>query len=313
MRLLVCIPLFTLVLAGQPLPQAVDLVQRVDNLYPWLNVVAFDVDSQGNTYLAGSSSLPIPNVVNIRTGPLGGMDIVVIKVDPSGQLVYGAAIGGTGDEYVGRIKVDSAQNLYLFGTTNSADYPALSWQGVGGNAVILKLDAAGAVHYNTRLGWAGAILAMALDPAGTAYIGGIPNPGELPTTPGAYRQSSTSSGGFVARIDPTGTQVGGCNLRRRGGDERGGARDRRRFVFHGADDREPGWLPFPSDILHSYRCRYQYRQCRNRWFKQHLRCRAGRRSEIRSGWPTGLVGTQLCTRVFFAICSYAIGNCLSDR
>ncbi len=207
MRLLVSVWLFTLAIAGQPLPQAVDLVQRIDNLYPWLNVVVFDVDAQGNTYLAGSSSLPIPSVVNLRTGPLGGTDIVVIKVDPTGRLIYGAAIGGTGDEFVGRIKVDSAQNLYLFGTTDSVDYPALWSQGNGGSAVILQLDAAGAVHYNTRLSWAGAILTMTLDPPGSAYIGGVPKPGELPTTPGAYRLSPAGLGGFVARIDRTGKQV----------------------------------------------------------------------------------------------------------
>ena len=207
MRLLVAASLFTLAAAAQELPQAVDLVQRIDQSYPWLNVVAFDLDAQGNTYFAGSALSAIPAAVNIRAGPLGGTDIVVIKVDPTGQLVYGAAIGGTGDEYIGRIKVDSAQNLYLFGTTNSADYPALSSQGSGGSAVLLRLDASGAVIFNTRLSWAGAILTMALDPAGSAYIGGVPKPGELPTTPGAYRLSPEGSGGFVARIDRAGRQV----------------------------------------------------------------------------------------------------------
>ena len=192
---------------GQSFPQSVDLIQRIDSLYPWLNVLAFDVDIQGNTYLAGSSSLPVPSMVNIRTGPLGRMDFVVIKVDPSGQLIYGVAIGGTADEFVGHIKVDSAQNLYLIGTTNSVDYPALSSQGNGGNAIILKLDAGGAVVFNTRLSWAGAILTMALGPAGTAYIGGVPKPGELPTTLGAYRLSPAGSGGFVAKIGGTGMQL----------------------------------------------------------------------------------------------------------
>ena len=125
MRLLVAVSLFTLAASAQPLPLAVDQVQRIDKLYPWLNVLAFDVDAQNNIYLAGLSFQPIPNVINIRYGPLGGTDIVVIKVDPAGQLIYGAAIGGTKDEYVSRIKVDSEGNLYVAGSTNSVDYPAL--------------------------------------------------------------------------------------------------------------------------------------------------------------------------------------------
>jgi uncharacterized protein (TIGR03437 family) len=207
MRLFMAASLFALAAAAQELPQAVDLVQRIDQSYPWLNVVAFDVDAQGNTYLAGSALDAIPATVNIRFGPLGGRDIVVIKVDPAGQQIYGTAVGGSQDDGAGRIKVDSEGNLYLVGGTSSVDYPAISTPGSGGGTVVLKLDATGNILYNSRLEWPGAILTMAVDVEGAIYIGGIPGPRELPVSPGAYRASAEGSGGFIAKLDPSGRQV----------------------------------------------------------------------------------------------------------
>jgi uncharacterized protein (TIGR03437 family) len=204
MRLLLATSLFTLAAAAQELPHGVDLVQRIDQSYSWLNVLAFDVDAQGNTYLAGSALGAIPVSVNIRFGPLGGTDIVVIKVDPTGRQIYGTAIGGSRDDIVGGIKTDSAGNVYLFGSTNSPDYPAIGSQGSGTAAVALKLDPTGSILYNSRLNWAAAILTMGVDMAGDLYIGGIPQPGQLPVSSGAYRQASDGSGGFVAELDQSG-------------------------------------------------------------------------------------------------------------
>jgi hypothetical protein len=73
MRLLATALLLALAASGQEFPQGVDLIQRIDNLYPWLNVLAFDVDALGNTYLAGSVQGPIPAAIAIRIGPLGGL------------------------------------------------------------------------------------------------------------------------------------------------------------------------------------------------------------------------------------------------
>lgn len=205
MRSLLGFLLFTLAAAAQELPEAVDLVQRIDQTYPWLNVLAFDVDGQGNLYLAGSALGAIPATINIRFGPLGGRDIVVIKVDPSGRQIYGTAIGGSQDEFVGGIKTDSSGNLYLFGSTNSVDYPAIASQGSGNAAVVLKLDPTGNILYNSRLDWVAAILCMDVDTSGAVYFGGISKPGALPVSPGAYRQTSDGSAGLIARLSSSGT------------------------------------------------------------------------------------------------------------
>ena len=87
------------------------------------------------------------------------------------------------------------------------DYPAISTPGSGGGTVVLKLDATGNILYNSRLDWPGAILTMDVDADGAVYIGGIPGPGELPVSPGAYRASAEGSGGFIAKLDRAGRQV----------------------------------------------------------------------------------------------------------
>jgi uncharacterized protein (TIGR03437 family) len=193
MRLLATALLLALAASGQEFPQGVDLIQRIDNLYPWLNVLAFDVDELGNTYLAGSVQGPIPAAIAIRIGPLGGNDIVVVKTDAAGRQIYGTAIGGSQDEFVGRIKVDPLGNLYLVGSTNSQDYPAMSPQVAGTAMVALKLDATGNIIYNSRITSPGTVLTMNLDMAGDLYIGGIPNP--------------SGAAGFIAKLDTTGNSA----------------------------------------------------------------------------------------------------------
>ena len=194
MRWLLAASLLSLA-AGQDFPQGVELVQRLDQAYRWLHVMAFDADAQGNTYLAGYVQGAVPSSVNVRVGPLGALDFVVLKLDSSGRQIYGAAIGGTKEELAGGIKVDTGGNLYLFGTTSSADYPAVSSQPAASNAtVVLKLDPTGNVIYDRHLDWVSAILTMGVDAAGDLYIGGIHQPGGFPV-----------SAGFIARLDPTGT------------------------------------------------------------------------------------------------------------
>ena len=200
MRLFAAAALTFAMAAAQDFPQGVDLVQRIDQQYPWLNVISFDVDAQGNVYLAGSALGAVPASINIRYGPLGGSDIVVLKVSPSGGLVYGTAIGGTQDEFVNRVKVDASGDLFLAGTTSSADYPA---EGSGSAAVLLKLDNTGNILHNTRLPELGTILTLDASPSGAVYAGGVPKSGELPVSPGAYRESAEGSGGFIAELDST--------------------------------------------------------------------------------------------------------------
>jgi len=206
-RVFTAIVTFAPMVGAQTFPQSVDLVQRIDQLYPWLDIAAFNVDAQGNIYIAGSSRGTIPDTVNIRIGPLGGQDIVVIKFDPVAQrMLYGVAIGGSRDDSVSQIKVDAKGNAYLLGGTQSADFPFLFTQVPRKGSVILKFGSTGTLMYSTNFGWAGPN-AFDIDSTGAIYLGGVAVRGELPTSPESYSPEpivDSFVAGFVAKLDTLG-------------------------------------------------------------------------------------------------------------
>lgn len=99
-------------------------------------ITTIAVDGGGNVYIAGytnSSGLPHSGtVLSALNGsqcgdsvtPYPCFDAFVAKIDPTGQrVIYFAYLGGTGDDYVTGIAVDSAGAAYITGYTDSSDLP----------------------------------------------------------------------------------------------------------------------------------------------------------------------------------------------
>jgi len=140
------------------------------------------------------------------------------------SLVYSSYFGGTlltlggsapGVDLGFGIAVDGASNIYLAGTSRSADFPATPGApqiGIVGtqNAFLAELNPTGSgVLFGTFLGGSlEAANGLALDQATpvNAYIAGITG-GNFPTTAGAFQtvdhvSGSSNSDGFVAKISP---------------------------------------------------------------------------------------------------------------
>ena len=162
------------------------------------------VDASGNAYVVGvarSADFPLQRPFAAVLG--GTTDAFVAKLDATGsRLVYSTYLGGSGNERGLGIAVDSAEQAYVTGWTNSTNFPVTSsaFQRTIGypdpaitNAFITKLDAAGnALIYSSYLGgkWClapgvfqcfglfnpdegiDAGTAVAVDAAGYAYVGG---------------------------------------------------------------------------------------------------------------------------------------------
>ena len=155
--------------AAQDLPQAVELLQRLDQLYPKFSAKSLAVDVQGNIYVAGGVFVmpqaaavqagnrpkiailppfcpegtpdPIPDFVTLRSGPLGCSDVIVLKLDPSGQqIIYGTAVGGTKDDSAYSIRVDAVGNVYVLGGAASQNFPATSFQGTGAGCLCVEAE-----------------------------------------------------------------------------------------------------------------------------------------------------------------------------
>jgi len=173
------------------------------------------VDQAGNTYVtggAGSTNFPAKNAMQPTLK--GVEDVFVAKINANGSaIVYSTFLGGGGPDEGEGIAVDSAGNAYVTGKAGSFDFPMKgaiqgTWGG-SGDAFLTKLNRSGSLVYSTYLG-GNAIdygNAIAVDPAGNAYITGVTFSTNFPTanpfqaTKGAGLQQDA----FVAKINPAGT------------------------------------------------------------------------------------------------------------
>ena len=161
-------------------------------------VYALAVDRQGNAYVGGSTGSPdfpttpgafettFPNTVLNVNGVLDETAFVA-KVNATGTAVfYSTFLGASTD--ITAMAVDEFGDAYVAGASGP-DLPvtAGSFQKSNGlpGGFVTKFDQTGsALVYSTFLG--GSSLALALDKAGNAYVGGDGNCSSFPTTPKSY-------------------------------------------------------------------------------------------------------------------------------
>ncbi len=141
--------------------------------------------------------------------------------DNPASLIYSTYLGpGGGDEMCDAIAIDNAGRAYVTGNTTSASFPVTpgafdTTYTLGQEAFVARFNSAGTkLEYATFLGgsdweYATPRCAIAIDPAGRAYVAGQTDSSDFPTTPAAY--DTTFNGGyvggdaFVARLNATGT------------------------------------------------------------------------------------------------------------
>ena len=177
------------------------------------------VDAAGNAYITGftlSTDFPVTAGAfkTVKAG-IGETDAFVTKMNPTGTaLIYSTYFGGSIRDSANDIALDAAGNAYVTGVTDSSDLPttpgAFRTTIVGGdefNVFAMKLNADGtALVYSTFIGPIGGS-AIAVDPAGNAYIAGQGVLG-YPTTPGAFQPvPGGSSEAFVTKLNATGTAL----------------------------------------------------------------------------------------------------------
>jgi uncharacterized protein (TIGR03437 family) len=196
---------------------------------------ALAVDREGNAYVAGgttSRNFPITaGAFQPTYGGTGGSslpplftpagDAFVAKLDPTGSvLVYSSYLGGRGKDQAYGIAVDSAGTVTVAGTTSSGDFPLTegalrpSRRAVT-DGFIVRVDPTGTrLVYSALLGGSlendreNYLLALAVDPSGSAYVTGITDAPDFPTTPGAFDTSpSFSTRAFVAKLNITATAL----------------------------------------------------------------------------------------------------------
>jgi uncharacterized protein (TIGR03437 family) len=172
-------------------------------------------DAAGNVYLTGSTrdpSFPIsPGAYNANPAGASTGNVIVAKLNPEGTgISYITQFGGADRDYGVGLAVDSSGNVYLAGTAESNNFPTTpgalkttftSQSANRGHCFVTKLNAAGnALVYSTYLGGRGTdrCYAIALDPAGNAYVTGLTSSTDFPVTENAPQTTYRGSGAPVS-------------------------------------------------------------------------------------------------------------------
>ncbi|HKQ05908.1 MAG TPA: SBBP repeat-containing protein [Blastocatellia bacterium] len=186
------------------------------NSYAGDQANGIDVDAAGNAYVAGGAySADFPTTPGaLKTSPptAGTQDGFVTEVNSTGTaLVYSTYLGGTHDDQAKAVKVASAGEAVVTGSTASTDFPTTpgayqtTYAGPAeqyaqfGDAFVARLNMAGsALVYSTYVGgnWDDTANGLALGPAGEVYLTGQTNSANFPTTAGVV---GVANGG-VARL-----------------------------------------------------------------------------------------------------------------
>lgn len=132
---------------------------------------ALAVDSSGNSYVTGESSLTWGSPVRAFSG---NTDSFVLKVNNAGALQWNTFLGGTGDDYGYGIGVDANQSVYVAGESSLSWGSPVRPSSTPPEAFAAKLNSSGALQWNSFLGGLSGDYgrALAVDVSENVYVAG---------------------------------------------------------------------------------------------------------------------------------------------
>jgi hypothetical protein len=179
------------------------------------------VDTAGNVYVAGSTDSTNFPLAPLGTPPDGNTHVFVSKLDPTGSnLIYTDYLGGNSEDYGYALALDSANNIYVTGSTASSNFPMVNpFQGTypgSFNGFLTKISPDGSsLLYSTYFGGNGSDLpsSVAVDAAGNMLIAGYTSSTTLPvanafqSTVAPNRGGNYGNYGFLTKFSPDGSSL----------------------------------------------------------------------------------------------------------
>lgn len=172
------------------------------------------VAGDGSAYVAGTTeSWGFPTTADAFDRTLDGeRDGFVVRLSPEGgELRFATFLGGSGNESISDVAVDSLGNVYVSGFTASPDFPVENtsgngYEGDGSRPFVAKLNPLGSELAFVLLPEVGA--GLALDEAGYIYLSGSTTSPDWPTTTGAFdRTFNGETDLYVVKLTPDGRDV----------------------------------------------------------------------------------------------------------
>lgn len=173
------------------------------------------LDANKNIYTTGYCVSTFPVTAGVFQGSYGGgtTDTYVLKFNRTGTaLVYSTFIGGSSTDEGNALEVDASGNVYLAGTTSSANFPVLgayqAANGGGSDVFVLKLNPTGSgILYSTYIGGTSTDYgrSIAISATGEAYLTGETFSNNYDVTAGAYQTvASTSPDSYITKLNAAG-------------------------------------------------------------------------------------------------------------
>ena len=167
------------------------------------------LDPSGNIYVAGQTQSGNFPTLNPLQSIASENNAFVVKMNPSGQVLYSTYLGGTGLNYGTAIAADAAGNAYVTGFTDAPDFPGTASAYQPGNrgsydAFVATLNSTGtSVVSATYLGGSGSDIAygIALDGSGNVYIAGSTYSIDFPAAAAPQSKYGGSGDAFVAEFN----------------------------------------------------------------------------------------------------------------
>lgn len=164
------------------------------------------VDKNGSAYTTGLTKSPdFPTTKDALQPKLaGGSDAFLVKIAPSGEIVYATLIGGARDDLGNGLDLDERSNVYLGGVTSSSDFPAQ-----GNNRLTTEDDAfvcwfRAVEHAISCLVFGGRkgekLTGIVLDRAGGIYAAGSTNSPDFPVKDLVQNALAGPSDLFLTRL-----------------------------------------------------------------------------------------------------------------
>jgi uncharacterized repeat protein (TIGR01451 family) len=176
-------------------------------------VSAIGLDPSHNVYITGTTSQStFPTTAGaFQTAFAGDSDVFVTKLNPAGNaLVFSTFLGGSGANGASGLHLNSAQMVFVTGSTNSANFPTTvnafnrTLSPANTDAFVTALQPDGkSLYYSTLLGSSQTTAASAIwvDPAWNAWVVGNTSATDFPTTPDAFQPGlKGNSDGFIAKV-----------------------------------------------------------------------------------------------------------------
>lgn len=168
------------------------------------------VDSLGNIYMTGttaSSDFPLQNLPGAFNQSFwsGGSEAFIVKFSSSGERLWSTYFGGSNEENIFSVSIDTSGSLYLSGATNSIDFPVKNYAGAYNQAqfagdldgFIAKFSPSGEELWCSYYGGSAQdrALTIAIDVSGNIYMAGNTFSTDLPLQSqiGAYYQGLTEA------------------------------------------------------------------------------------------------------------------------